>query len=410
MKIQWKKKKSLKPEHVIDKISSMIVKDGKGNIAFQGFEYHEAIGSLYSMIDFPKSIINELECDSVISQGVSAAAKSEIFNKESVLTHINKIAKNRLETSEKEYSLLTSISISENIPFKSIKIKSCRIVVQKNTYPMKYHSRNGVLKENSKNLELYHEGYKKIIVYCKSKSDQGAASKALDSLDIARAIINLFSNYSSELIGDSFSPINRAVLGQVHSLHNRDGKAIKGIYWFEPNFVRKPPLTHGNPIILKKNFSKFLKNIETTNYKDAIYESLLRYVRALDEKDQNIAVIKAWNALEGLLCPNSENFEKIPSRCSYLFHETQYHKQVLEHIREFRNEYVHASVNNQNAKDICYQIQFYYRELVIFLIRKSIDFKSLEEANSFLDLPADINNLKAITNRIEMAIKFRAPD
>jgi len=119
---------------------------------------------------------------------------------------------------------------------------------------------------------------------------------------------------------------------------------------------------------LTKNFHQFFKRLDECKYKKVLNDALLRYVRALDEKDHNSAFIRLWGALESIAAPSESNYESITRRCAFLFKEAEYHKQVLEHLREYRNKSIHAGDQSERAKTFCFQLQYYFRELILFQI------------------------------------------
>jgi hypothetical protein len=79
---------------------------------------------------------------------------------------------------------------------------------------------------------------------------------------------------------------------------------------------------------------------------------------------------------------------------------------MLEHLREYRNDSVHSGEYSEHARTLCFQLQLYFNTLIWFHIRNANFFKSLNEANQFLDTSAD----KAVINRqlglARKALKF----
>ena len=149
-----------------------------------------------------------------------------------------------------------------------------------------------------------------------------------------------------------------------------------------------------------------MRRLTSAQYGTALTEALLRYVRALDERDQNNAFIKLWGAVESITSPEVAKYDLLIQRCSFLFNDTQYHKQILEHLREYRNSSVHAGDQNELAKSHCFQLQYYFVQLFLFHLRNGQVFSSLDEANQFLDLPPDKAKLLARQRMIQKALKF----
>ena len=70
------------------------------------------------------------------------------------------------------------------------------------------------------------------------------------------------------------------------------------------------------------------------NYNGRLIDALLRYVRALDGWDQELALTKVWAALESLVGVENARYDALVRRCSFLLENLDYHKQLLEHFRE----------------------------------------------------------------------------
>lgn len=153
----------------------------------------------------------------------------------------------------------------------------------------------------------------------------------------------------------------------------------------------------------------FIKKTHQVKYKELIKNSMISYVRAFDSQDQSDALFKAWGALEKIITPKSGNdYGKIVSRCAFLYDEHYYHKELLEHLRVRRNEYVHVGEKADDSKKCCYQVQEYFRTSILFHIKNKFSFETIDQANEFLDLPIDIDALKKKRSLYTKAIKFRS--
>lgn len=407
MAIKWKKRAGLSPQLILNKIEGAKTIGQDGRVSYSTFEYHEVFASIFSLLEIPKAISTELDLDALVSKALGSAARAGAITEASLIKQLNEIASSELATRESPYHLLTSLSMDKTLPFRRVAFNGSTIRALEGPYPKKYSTRNEVVKHVGGEFSGDHPGYMKIIVSIKAKSTYGAASKALNSLDVIRALIALFSNLSMEYLGSLNSPINKVRTGQVHTLHTKSGAAAVKTLWFEPNFVKSRPFNHQNPKLLKQNFDWALERLEESKYSDTLVEALNLYVRALDEKDHNSAALRLWGALECLASPKEAVYDRIVKRCAFLFKEHDYHRQILEHLREFRNRSIHSGHQSEKAKTYCYQMQFYFRELILYHFRASIASLSFDEANDFLDLPADETELKRQKDLIERAVKFR---
>lgn len=404
MRVSWKKNKNLNPDIILAKIDSIKTISDDKKVSYSGFEYQDAMTALVNMVNFPAHC-DGLNHQSIVSRAVSEIAKDVPLEKNKVITEINNIVRREFATKEHKYHILTSISLAPPYPFKSLVLEGTRIRILDGNYPKKYTGRDEVI-ENHPNIANTPENYTKVIVSLKNKSIKGAASKSLRVLDIVRAFWCLFGNSSMEIFGEQWKPINKIRLGSAHTVHKERGSVVSDNFWYEPNFSPANIFKPQKPDIYSKNSNWALMKLKENPYSNALKDALLRYVRALDERDQNVALVRLWGALEVLTAPSETNYDLVTRRCAFLFAEYDYHKQVLEHLREYRNSNVHSGDQNEQAKSNCYQLQFYFYHLVLFHLRNTGEFSSLDEANSFLDLPSKKESLENRKRLIEKAIKF----
>lgn len=415
MKIEWKTSKKLKPEVILKRLDNIKTVTAEGNVSFSSFDYHDAVAALQTMIHYPEDIA-WMTREIFLSKAISEAAKNGVLDRDNVISELNILLRGKLKQKERVYYTLTSISVAPaTLLNKVINIGACKIKIIGGGYPKKFNSRNALVAELKNRgfdnrIEPNPSGYSNVIISIKSKSVDWAASDCLKALDILRAVWSLSFNSSMEFIGDEWSPINKIRLGGVHTVHNEDGSLAFETFWYEPNFVSASPIKLSSSSIEKLKYcSNFLGLIEKSKYSNAIKSALLRYVRALDERDQNSALIRLWGAMEELLSPNGANYDLVTKRCAFLFKDHGYHRQLLEHLREYRNTSVHAGELNEKVKTLCFQLQFYFYHLIVFHLSNVRFFDNLDQANEFLDSSLDVNLLKKRKKMIVKAIKFVTP-
>lgn len=405
MQIKWKNRKKLKPSVVLDRINSVKIIKSDGGVSFSGFEFHEYMATLQSMVAFP-ACMDLSGQESIVSRAVFNVAKQKDLDEKSVLSEIINIRTSELAQCEHCYRVLTAISLKSPYPTTTIHLEGSKIRLLDSPFPKKYVSRDQLIEERGSVSDSTPATYAKVIVNVKSKSKKGAIGTALRVLDIQRAVWCLLGNSKMEVWGDNWLPINRIRLGAVHTLHNVNGTNATDMFWYEPNFVTSRPFSPSDIDQFQKNSQFFFSQLDKSSYSLIIKESLLRYVRALDEKDQNTALLKLWGALEVLTVPNNGKCDLLVRRCSFLFKDREYHRQALEHLREYRNCSVHAGEQDERAKTNCFQLQYYYYRLVIFHLNNAEQFESLEEANSFLDLSNNKDCLDRQRWLLDKAIVF----
>lgn len=408
---KWKDyKRNLKPEIILEKIEKEKKTQPDGSVSFDLFEYQNNASSLYSMIEFPENSISTKNI-SLLKQAIDISAKAGIINKDTVLQELNKLFELEALKPTIIYNILTSISIDYQLPPEGIKIGSTYIKFF-SEFPPEFVSRKETLKFVKSELELEHSGYTKVIVQVKAKSEVEAINIALDDLDLLRAFLSIYSNHMIilRLGNDSFSPINKVRLGQIHTIHKSSGEIINPEhYWYEPTFSLNEVhfIKEQKKIGVMKQIDFLVCNFNNCKYNKKLKHSLLRYVRAFDERNYNVSLLEVWGSLEYLTASDKNNKDDVIKRCSFIFEEHEYHKQILEHLREFRNESVHVGIKNDEVKNYCYQLQFYFAELILFHLERFKLFKSLDYVNQLLVHSSNLEELNKKKDLLEKAIKYR---
>ncbi|OGT02714.1 MAG: hypothetical protein A3F73_14025 [Gallionellales bacterium RIFCSPLOWO2_12_FULL_59_22] len=392
MPISWKKKnKNLKPAVILNSIEAIRTVSPEGRISFSGFELDDALPALQSMLEFPPAAIDVDKSVLVWKALSSITTKLTPATFESA---INTVFTAQNATIDSDYHILTSVSFNPNGLNRRTTIDGSTIRLLDTEFPKKYGSnRIEAITRAKIPVDPTPKGYTRGIIHVRAKNPYGAITKALRTIDLQRAILCLLCNYRMEYRGIEWIPINVVRLGGCHTVHYPDGKMAAETVWFEPNYTEAPIYRPAQGSVLQKNLSNCLRRLFKSNYAAQLSDALLRYVRALDERDQNNAFIKLWGAVEALTSPGEAKYDLVIRRCSFLYRDTLYHRQILEHLRECRNQSVHAGDQSDSAKIHCYQLQTYFYSLVFFHLANVHEFASLDEANQFLDLPTDKDTL-----------------
>lgn len=404
MTLSWKSSSKNGPQIILNRIEKCRNTDSEGRMFFSGYELDQNLSALKAMINFP-SDIPDLEKSKFIWNAIKSEKGQ--YSPSTILKKINKSYIEIIESKSEDYFILTSISADKELLPKTINILDVNISFSSSDYPSKYSSRYNFLSELSMIKNPNPPAYTKIIAHTKEKTPFRAAYKALNAIDFYRAIICLLVNPLKESRSYEWYPINKVRLGEFHSVHLKNGQIYLPSYWFEPNFVIEDVFTSKESIKLKTSFLKWVNRIKRIPYSNVIVESLIRFVRALDEKDPYTSLIKLWSATEYLCCGEYAKYNNMISRLSNIFKEKDYNILILEYLRNARNITVHVGNQIDSARTDCYLLQFYFYNMVKFLISNYKCFHSIEDAYDFLDLPIDINILQAKKKMIEHAINFR---
>lgn len=405
MIITWKKNKNLNSQLILDSIDGSKTISADGQVSFSGMGLQSEISILKTAIKFPDAL-GDMDKYRLIWLSISDVAKAKKLEKDNLMAAINDRAKIENRTKQTEFAILTSISVKKPFPNKLMKIESCTVDFLDGEYPSIFQNRHAAIEDTRFEPRPKKNNYQKIIITSRARSPALAVTAGLRALDLQRAIWCLIANYDMQMWGNEWEPINRIRLGQVHTAHALSGVCDPQAVWYEPNFTEAVPFSPDDNVRFETDCDYVRTQLAKSKYSGQLKNGLIRYVRALDERDQNVAVLKLWGAIEQLAAPGEFNVDSVPRRCSFLFKDTAYHKQMLEHLRDYRNESVHAGDQSDSAKIHCFNLQFYFRQLIFFHLREAETFDSLAMANQFLDMPSDKVQLDQRKKLIEKALHF----
>lgn len=407
MHVKWKQGPRFKPAVILKRIDTFRTVDPSGVASFSGFELEDCLPTLHSMLEFPPAAAG-IDTSTLVWQGLGKVGL--LLSPEAFLAAVNQGLRERLATKEQLYCLLTTLSLDKHDVSRRTVAFGCEIHVLDADFPRRFASRESLLDQHEVPAAPTPGSYSRVIVKTKEKSPRAAFHKAMRALDFQRALWCLMCNPRMQLTfgTPSLKPINVVRPGSLHTIHLNDGVYASDDIWFEPNFAEASLFRIDEPAFVKKTSTWALRQIGKSSYGDRIVSSLVRFVRALDESDSNSAFIRLWGALEALATPGQADYDKLVQRCSFLFKEGAYHKQVLEHLREYRNANIHAGEESDRARTLCFQLQMYYDKLLWFHVRNATYFRSLDEANYFLDSPSNAVDLNRRLELVRKAIRFTA--
>lgn len=407
MKVKWKKNDRLKPQVLMDKLKGIATVNVDGQVSYSAFEKQEIDSVILTMLEFDEEFSSST-IQKTYLEAQAECVKNQSFSKDCFLSALNSAVVRHIARPEKSYVMVTSISIDGGFPIKRFDTSKSTIRCYPKGLPKKYSGRLSHAWDHDSEALPSH--YCPVTVTVKSKDKMDAFRLALYELDFFRGIHSLLINPHAEMnFGRvSQSSLNRVMLGGLHSLHDLDGKIVdESLYWYErPYEVLKFRPLKKREAIAKASRSLVKKlSLHSEGYK--IKAAIVRYVRAYDETDRNIVIQKLWATLESLVSPSENNTALIVRRCSFMFDEREYHAQILEHLKEYRNRYVHTGYEVDNLDYHCYQLQMFFRQAVLFYLGNYKIFSTLSKANAFLDLPSGFDELMHLKRSVIKALKYQ---
>jgi len=406
MSIKWKT--GFTPSVVVEKLSEIRTLDGD-KVSFSGFEYHEYISLLKSMIHLDETT-STIVSEQLVVNGFHEAAKKKNLTPDGILSAIKKQARQHQSKPEQHFWLLTSLNLTNIQDIPKYRINGCEVRFY-NQLPLKYKiARDQIISDTSSWLTGSGENYScYVTVHTKDKGALDAAEKMLDALNLLRGIWNLHLNKTMVMhFGHSVKPINQITPGALHTLHDKNGNSSGNTFWYEPDYHKG----QGKVNFSKKSDKtlKFTKDVRESlkknKYGRSVETALIRYAESLDLQNHNTAFIKLWSLLEYLTSTLKDSYDKTIKRTVFQYKDREYNRQVLEHLRQYRNKSVHLGSSENNIETHVYQLKGYVEQLLHFHIVNHFTFESLQEAATFMDLHPDIDLLKKQVALRKAGIKF----
>jgi hypothetical protein len=402
--------KEYDPDLIAKKLEAIRVYDDQGNHGgFQG-PYEDCVSVLHSSLKFSDGI-PQTDRSRIIALSIREVAIAGNISAKVLLREISKQENSYLRLPIKKLVLVTSLSIGHDRTLNNALVDGAAIRFTPRL-PRRFDQGPIMQLANSYVFGPLPKDYCAVRVSVTGRSEHEAVEKAFNAVDLLRGIWNLGLNRSRGLSYRSSNrrPMNLILPGPLHTLHDPDGKlASAEDLWYEPEYIGPVELFRmRNGIAQLRNFEKSLRRqLAAVQYRKRIQNAIKRYCRALDSRDFPKAFLDLWSVLEGLTDSFTGNYDVTIRRTASLFDEADFHKQVLKHLRHFRNRAVHAGEGREEIETLLFQLRRYVQELIMFHATNDLRFERFEEACEFLDLPTDTKVLQQRKQLLRKALKFR---
>ncbi len=412
MSVSWNKEYN--PSQVIEKLESTRKVGSDGKVSFEGWGHQEFVALLYSMLSFSDDI-PEIDARRMVSKAIFDSGAKGTITVQSFFTEFSKLERDYQKHPVERHALASSISISTFSKIPKIRLGHNLIVFER-SLPRKFHQESASLLQHAEQSLFANipTDYLRVRVHISAKSIHHAADQALEALDFTRGVWNWALNRRHSIRvswGGKPKPVNNIILGPLHTLHKPNGELVaKDTWWYEPSYLGAvQPFSPKQDELdgMNKSFEHVKKVLKAHKYSQVVQNAIIRYTRALDERDWSTAFLKLWSILELLTDTNRASYEVTIKRTAFLYQERDYHLQVLQHLREYRNASVHFDKGNSEMETYLYQIKNYVESLIGFHVNNRYGFESIQEAAGFLSFSHEDETLKKQIEKLDFARKFR---
>jgi len=204
-------------------------------------------------------------------------------------------------------------------------------------------------------------------------------------------------------------PVNKIILGPIQTLHLPSSALATENWWYDPQYSK--PIQPLNIMKDLRPINKFMaelkKYTKNNKLKHFAEEALCEYSEALDYIDWDKSFIKLWSILEYLTdTKHNDRYSETINRASFLFTDREYAKLVLIHLKDYRNQSIHARRSRNDGEALIYQLKKYVERLIFFYIVNKYKLKDRNEVAQFLNQPDDIQLLKKRIKLTKNAIDY----
>lgn len=187
------------------------------------------------------------------------------------------------------------------------------------------------------------------------------------------------------------------------------GKIEKEIWWYNPNYnasISSREIKVDSDKLYK--FTRQTKNkLKRIQYRGKAENFIRLYNRALDEDDWSTSFIRLWQVLEEITGTRKANYDVTIRRASFLYEDPEYHRGMLNHLREIRNSYIHSGSETLTIESSLYLLKNYVEKIMMFHLRNAGTFRSIAEVAEVLSFPAAKEELLKKERLIKIALKIQ---
>jgi hypothetical protein len=416
---RWKKREGsdielLDIELLVRKLNDARQKDpASGEVTFTaGRWFEDATLAVESGTEFLSDIP---QADQRVIVNKAMVEAPDPLTPSSLIGEINRRAEAFLRKPPRPYVLVTSISARYFAELSRSEVSGRRMYFRQDLPPHLRASHKQARDRSTRKLlgplpksELPSQRYTAVWIHTRGRSHWEAVIRALDALDLLRGIWNFALRKWSRTTGGARRPVNQLLLGPVHSLHDPDGSLAPMLDWhesaeyIESEYIK--PVYSSRELSqrwteVKKREEDIRQWLARSAYAARLEDALRRYTRALDSFDWGASFLRLWGLLETLTGTQPhESHDLTVKRATFLYEdqEREFHVQVLNHLRHYRNRSVHGGESSETIEAYLYQLKRYVEELLLFHLDPPnyCRFKTIAQAAAFLDLPPDPADLR----------------
>jgi hypothetical protein len=274
-----------------------------GQVTFGGFRLRQIVTVLHSSLQFSEEMPEGHE-RGIIHQAVRSVARTGTITAGRLLQAIVEGEEEFARLPSEPFVLVTSLSARHFVDLTGREVGDSIVTFDRYLPEPFYseHERARVIAQDQVIGRLPKLGAGQMWAYVlarisvQARSHQEALESSLDTLDLLRGAWNLAINRNVEmrLSGGVRKPVNRLVLGPVHSLHDSDGRLVDESPWIEDDYIGVLRAHNLRPDWeYVKEYEHFVwQELSRIPYRRELKALIRRYARALDRRDWNTSFVR----------------------------------------------------------------------------------------------------------------------
>jgi hypothetical protein len=414
MVAKWINRDHINLSKITSKIEACKTIDKSLNVSFRSDDFNNYRTILYNFLKVSELIPN-LEKKRILNKALFECGKVGSITPDNLILEIRKFETQYFKNPLKRFVLLSYFSIPRQVKIKDFKENNKLIKFPLSLSNKFIEEANKIydVAKHSINVEPpKYYSFTKIFVYARTPIE--AAKEALNFLDYFRSIWNLAINRNQndrQSFGGPPKPINRFFVGPISTLHDLNGNIAVEMWWYDSE--HRTPVSNYDPtkdltgIYEYESFVR--KRLKKITYRNKIINAIINYGRALDSINHRNTFLNLWCVLEQLtFTAPKDGYNITIDRLSFLFENREYHKVVLEQLRNLRNIFTHQnqSEDNEILETILFQLKNYVELLIEFHLNMGFKFDNPNEALQFLNSPYNLKDIKKKLGLLKLAEKF----
>jgi hypothetical protein len=378
MAIKWNEtnRERFDPSIFLNRLKAIAVVRGDNRVEFEnadGFEALELESILSERMTFDAGV-PDAERGRINRNAVIKCATSGNFNHDFFLQAASAGEQEYLSRPRIEYQLFSSLSIEYSDGLGAPGLGECQFAFFRSL------PENIDRSELAEKIEFHFRGrplpqnYSHVRVTTKGRTPIEAGFHALQTLELLRSVWNFQLNYfrgSGMFVGGGPPKINSIVAGPVATLHFVDGRLFTDKYWGDLEYLSPEHLLPATELLnAKKNTDWSFDRLDKHPFRVQLEDAFRRYGRALDKTDYDVALLELWSVME-LLTDSSGNHETVVKRAAFVNRDVQYSKLMLNHIRAYRNNVIHAGHSSDSRNPAVHLIRIVHTKFASSLLTQS---------------------------------------